>query len=115
MKVAILRSIRDDKGLYSALMFCCPGCASTRKDYAGLHLLPITGDSSIRPTWTFNGNLESPSLMPSILTKFHWDEKEPEIICHSYLTEGIFYFLGDSTHALRGQEVPLPEFPGWAL
>lgn len=114
MTVARLQGVADPKGRYVALMFCCPGCAATKEGYAGLHLLPVTGDSALRPTWTFNGDLESPTLTPSILTKFNWDKDGPEIICHSYLTNGVFNFLGDCTHPLVGQQVPIPELPTWA-
>lgn len=108
---AYLNSVSDPKGRYDGLMFCCPGCASTRDGYSGLHMLPVTGDISLRPTWTWDGNLERPTLQPSILTRFNWDGKE--IICHSFLTAGEFSFLGNSTHPLSGQTVPIPDLPTW--
>lgn len=112
MKVARIQGVSDPKGRYDALMFACPGCASTRDDYEGLHMLPITGDPTLRPTWAFDGNLELPTLSPSILTKFNW--AGVEYICHSFLTAGVFNFLTDSTHPLSGQQVPIPELPRWA-
>lgn len=114
MKVARLQGVDDKKGRYDALMFACPGCASTREGYEGLHLLPISGDPALRPIWAFDGNLEAPTLTPSILTKFNWNDEDGEIICHSYLTSGVFNFLADSTHPLSGQQVPIPELPTWA-
>lgn len=110
---SLIRGVNDPKGRYDALMFCCPGCASTRDGYEGLHMLPITGGTNLRPTWSFNGNLELPTLSPSILTKFNWEGKE--IVCHSFLTDGVFNFLGDSTHALAGQQVPIPDLVSWAI
>lgn len=109
---AVLRGIDDKDGRYDGLMFCCPGCASTREGYDGLHLLPVTGDGTKRPTWTWDGNLEAPTLSPSILTRFNWDGRE--IVCHSFLRAGVFEFLTDSTHALAGQQVPIPPLPTWA-
>ncbi|WP_241754456.1 hypothetical protein [Cupriavidus basilensis] len=32
-------------------------------------------------------------------------------VCHSFVTDGRIQFLGDCTHALAGQTVPLAEFP----
>jgi hypothetical protein len=34
-------------------------------------------------------------------------------VCHSFLTDGVFHFLGDCTHPYAGQQVPLPELPDW--
>lgn len=109
---AVIRGINDPKGRYDGLMFCCPGCASTRDGYSGLHMLPVTGDKTLRPTWEWDGNLEAPTLQPSILTRFNWDGKP--IVCHSFLTKGEFMFLGDCTHDLKGLTVPLPELVEWA-
>lgn len=110
--VAVIRHIDDNGDAYDGLMFACPGCASTRDGYDGLHMLPITGDGSKRPTWTFDGNLEQPTLSPSILTRSSWEGVE--YVCHSFLRAGVFEFLTDSTHPLAGQHVPLPPLPGWA-
>lgn len=111
MKTA-LRGVNDPKGRYDGLMFVCPGCAATRDGYEGLHMLPVTGDSALRPTWSWDGNLDAPTLSPSILTRFNWDDVEH--VCHSYLRAGVFEFLGDCTHPLVGQHVPLPDLPTWA-
>ena len=32
-------------------------------------------------------------------------------VCHSFVTDGRIRFLGDCTHALKGQTVPIPEWP----
>jgi hypothetical protein len=37
-----------------------------------------------------------------------------EQTCHLFLTDGRLQYLGDCTHALAGQTVPLPELPAWA-
>lgn len=77
--------------------FDCPGC--------GLyHLLPTAADAS--PNWTWNGSLDRPSLMPSI-NAWHGDER-----CNSFVVDGQINFLGDCTHALAGQLVPLPPLAG---
>ncbi len=63
--------------------------------------------------WTWNGDLEHPTLSPSVLVT--WDEYEngdapptPKR-CHSFVRNGQIEFLNDCTHALAGQTVELPE------
>lgn len=41
------------------------------------------------------------------------DGKTIPSICHYILTAGQLNFCGDSTHALAGKTVPLPELPEW--
>ena len=66
-------------------IFRCPGCNN-------LH-------SINDKIWTFNGNLENPTIKPSILN--------PNARCHSFVTEGEIKFLNDSTHELAGKTVDL--------
>ena len=33
--------------------------------------------------------------------------------CHSFLVDGVWQFLGDSAHALAGQNVPMVPLPDW--
>ena len=98
--------------------FKCPGCGE-------VHIY----DSR----WTFNGNFEAPTFMPSYLVKSGhyadnfltenrtecwctYAEKHPEqpapfscYICHSFVTDGKIQFLSDCTHALAGQTVEIPD------
>ena len=67
------------------IMFKCPGCN-------GIH--SITED-----IWEFNGDMENPTIRPSILN--------PHAVCHSYVTDGEIEFLNDSTHDLAGEIVEL--------
>ncbi len=78
-------------------------------------------------SWTFDGNLESPTFSPSfrhsgkqaVTVNGEWtgewacgpDGKALDWCCHYILTAGILHFCGDSTHALKGQSVPLPNLP----
>lgn len=32
-------------------------------------------------------------------------------VCHCFVADGAMQFLGDCTHALAGQTVPIPEWP----
>ncbi len=56
--------------------------------------------------WAFNNDLEKPSFAPSF--KHEWGNGK---VCHYTLTAGMLTFAPDSTHALAGQTVPLPELP----
>lgn len=69
--------------------FWCPGCECAH---------------GINATWQFNGDLEKPTISPSVLAT---GEKR----CHSYVKDGKIQFLGDCDHVLKGQTVELPEWP----
>ena len=104
---AMLRGV-DDHGIhYQALAFVCPGCAVMHSN-SGLHMLPVNCGDVKAPSWDFDGNLDAPTLSPSILTGRGSDN-----VCHSFLRAGVFEYLGDCTHPLTGQQVPMGELPDW--
>lgn len=53
--------------------------------------------------WTWNGDIESPSLSPSIVTAVGKHR------CHSWITDGKVKFFVDSTHEFAGQTLDLLE------
>lgn len=65
------------------------------------------------PCWTWNGDVEKPTLKPSIRTKGRChDEKTDayvDCLCHSFVTAGQVKFLCDCTHEFAGQTVDLLE------
>lgn len=77
----------------------CPGCKRA-------HRVPITGNGI---TWEFNGDLEKPTLSPSVLIyeRKHADGTEYSPRCHTFIRDGVIQFLGDCTHDLAGLYVPL--------
>ncbi len=79
------------------LMFWCPGCNQA-------HGVRIAGG---RPCWGWDGNAEAPTFTPSVLVTMPWRN----MVCHSFVRAGMIEFLGDCTHALKGQTVPLPDWP----
>ena len=107
---ASLRSVEDHGVHYQALMFVCPGCQD-EDGQGGLHMLPVNSADK-QPSWSWDGNLEEPTISPSILTR--GGRLGSEGVCHSFLRAGVFEFLGDCTHALAGQSVPLPDLYDWA-
>lgn len=106
------------------LHFWCPGCDQVHGIQFG------EGEG---PRWGWNGNTEKPTFTPSILVRGRdltptgqaaydaWYEagcsrpapefESADTICHSFVTDGQIQFLGDCTHAMTGQTVPIPEWP----
>lgn len=81
------------------VLFWCPGCLS----YHGCqtdpnHRNPITG-----ALWQWNGDMENPTLTPSIL--IHGGGRTPR--CHLFVRDGKIEFLSDCSHALAGQTVEM--------
>ena len=107
-----LRTANDHGTIYQCLAFVCPGCESSGNG-TGLHMLPVNTEEHY-PSWDWDGNIEAPTLSPSILThtKPYVDGKGTGI-CHSYLKAGVFEFLSDCTHSMAGQNVPALELPEW--
>lgn len=67
--------------------------------------LPVIthGSRAETPCWSWNGDMEKPTLKPSILTTGgNWK-------CHTFVNDGLVQFLGDCTHELAGKTVELLE------
>lgn len=113
---SILRSIQGGQ-----ISFWCPGCNEAHAINVGDHP---------GPRWCYNDDPEAPTFKPSILIRSghfvpghdggqcycNWPDKDefPDLqcrVCHSFVRAGQIQFLGDCTHALAGQTVPLPPFP----
>lgn len=108
MKAQVRTVITEEGFQYEKLVFVCPGCvAGGPPGYEGLHMLTINS-KEMGPSWDWDGNLEAPTLSPSILSNGYCR-------CHSFLKNGIFEFLADSDHPLSGANVPIPDLPEWAI
>lgn len=104
-------------------MFFCPGCNNG-------HAIQTASENGLYPggdVWTFNGNMEKPTIRASVLVRSNqwvppvnehnaekwkaqpWEQHEIKTVCHSFVTDGRIEFLGDCTHDLKGQTVDLPE------
>ena len=93
------RSIkRYDTKEHYAWEILCPGCKHPH------HL-----------NHEFDGNVDKPTFTPSVLVTYNGkDADTPTGLpsrCHSFVKYGRIEFLKDSTHALAGQTVDLPEYP----
>jgi hypothetical protein len=91
----------------------CPGCEED-------HEVGIKPGSP--HGWEFNGNPARPALQPSVLAlsrrTFIDETLEGDALtarenvrqtpmCHSFIRDGFIQYLGDSTHELAGQTVPM--------
>jgi hypothetical protein len=62
-------------------------------------------------TWGWNGDIERPTFSPSLLTRVTIAGRE--VVCHSFITDGVWLYLADSTHDKAGQAVPMVDLPDW--
>ena len=123
----ILRNATDGR-----LTWWCPGCNGPHQVSVGV---------GPGPRWGYNGNAEAPTFTPSVLVTWEEpanlhdrEALERDIAesnarraagmtgdalkvplahkaCHSFVVDGRMQFLGDCTHSLAGQTVPIPEWP----
>ena len=124
-KVKVVATMEGER---HSVSFKCPGCGYT-------HSIPVAGwapaDSNWCKgvTWAFNGDLDRPTLSPSINSSSgHYADGTPPSECwlckkyppedgkvhpchrcHFFVTDGQIKFEADSTHSLRGQTVELAE------
>lgn len=108
--VAVLRTVLDEGKQFRSLWMWCPGCELA-------HRVEMVGESGDVPpvAWEWDGNLDAPTISPSILTWGTHKGDGSERRCHSFVRAGQWEFLSDSTHALAGQTVPLPPVPDWMV
>ncbi len=94
---AKLRSVAWEGG--RGIAWWCPGCDEC-------HLI-TTERVGPGPKWSFDGNVESPTVAPSIRIS------QKETRCHCFVRAGQIEFLSDCIHPLAGKTVPMPDWP-WA-
>lgn len=90
----------------------CPACEE-------MHAFAVDEPFSNGARWTFDGNLDAPTFSPSMHIKtgrfadpnYRDPDGDLSSVCHYFLRAGQIQYLGDCTHALKGQTVALPELP----
>lgn len=125
----ILRNVQG--GL---LAWWCPGCDCAHHVRAVIRepavVTPDPNDPDWTPpreyyeardgAWTWNGSAARPTFMPSVLVTYNGPDagqdrgdghRAPPAVCHSFVVDGQMQMLGDCTHALVGQTVPIPTWP----
>ncbi len=105
---------RWEGGGRAGLNFWCPGCREA-------HSIVTDGPGA----WGYKGDAERPVLTPSVLVTWSEPSDTPELAaderhdiakrCHSFVgcngaQPGQIVYLSDSTHALAGQVVDLPDW-----
>ncbi len=93
-KEARIKAFNDTKGNFSGWGIYCPGCKIN-------HIFD--------KRWNFNGDMRNPTFTPSMLVRYTWGKEKKECRCHSYITNGIWLFLDDCLHDLKGKHVELEE------
>lgn len=88
-------------------------CEAAEADYLELNMegcfpfrhIPVKRvDGLRRPLWSWNGDVDKPTLSPSILTG-----NSEMGVCHSFVKDGMVQYLNDCTHEFAGQTRPLLE------
>ena len=95
----------------AGLNFWCPGCDE-------MHSIRTESPHS---NWSWNGDEVKPIIKPSILVtrpanptaEETFAEYRKAVVCHSFVTDGTIQFLGDCTHTLANQTVPIPPLSTW--
>lgn len=101
-----LRRGRSD--ISDVISHWCPACEE-------VHVFTLHNSNG--PHWSWDGNVDAPSFTPSMLIRVntpdlpHYQPNAASSVCHYILTAGIINYCADSTHAMSGQSVPLPDLP----
>jgi hypothetical protein len=96
MKSKFLRAVQERPGFF---LWWCPGCQCC-------HFANTVANVPNEPTWSFNGDFESPTFSPSFLV----DADKPERRCHTFIENGHIRYLDDCHHGLKGKIVPMERF-----
>lgn len=81
--------------LGDSLWLFCPACKER-------HRISVA-----KGGWTWDGNVEKPTISPSIMVS--WRHGDKEHVCHSFVRNGVWEYLSDCTHDMAGQHVPMEE------
>lgn len=92
--------VKNDRGGWHGWKIWCPACR-------GYHVFSTEEPNEDGARWWFDGDLDRPTFRPSMR---EWDGAGAERrVCHSSVREGWIRYHADSTHALAGQTVRLPQ------
>lgn len=90
----------DEKG--ARWWFWCEPCATHHAFTTKL------AKDQVGPVWTFDGNEDSPTFAPSLLcNRVGADPARGMHRCHLFLRAGMIHYLGDCTHSMANQTVPV--------
>ena len=96
--MAKICKVENKKGMN---LFWCPGCQCA-------HYIATAENDSGFPIWKWNGDMEKPTVSPSIMIEYHGADKDT--ICHSFIRDGKIQYLSDCTHELAGKTVDMVDW-----
>lgn len=82
--------------------FWCPACKQG-------HTLWVVRRSAVPNPWQWDGNVEKPTVQPSLKIEGVRFDGRP-YICHLVVTAGMLNYCADCTHELAGKTVPMEPF-----
>ena len=90
-----------DARVVAGLSALCPACG-----FEHSFRVDLEGHEKWDDVWTFNGDYEKPTFGGSMGANLR-NQVEHHPRCHSFVRDGVWEFLGDCTHAMAGQHVPM--------
>lgn len=102
--------VLDTEGRFYGIRIDCPYCYC--------HTLPVrwlppgkieSPHVAKQPHWDFNGDFESPTFSPSILSTAELGSDRQRWVCHSFVRGGCIEYLMDCTHDGAGKTVTLDD------
>jgi hypothetical protein len=91
------------------LYFNCPGCNEQHPVYVEGIYKPSFSSAPIKSYWNWNGDMDNPTFNPSLLVNWVDRKTNKNMVCHSFIKDGMIQFLSDCTHELVNQTVELLE------
>lgn len=90
--------------LRTEILVWCPGCDN-------LHSLTTDlAPGRSGALWRYNRNEDAPTFTPSLMVNKYNGSR-----CHSYIRDGRWEFLSDSSHPYAGMSVAMVRLPDWAF
>ena len=110
--VLVVRTEVDHEGtpICRGAWIWCPACEEVHRFVLAL---PDGTSLTPRPKWGWNGDETAPTFDPSMLVR--GGRQGSDHVCHSFLRVGVWDFLGDCTHTLAGQRLPMVPLPDWLM
>ena len=111
LRILQFLTLDDEPTVIAALAALCPACG-----FEHMFNVDLTGHGKHHNhVGTFNGDYERPTFRPSMGYNMH-NQVEHHSRCHSWLTDGVWQFLGDCTHDMAGRQIPMvPPDPGMSF
>lgn len=94
------------------LRFWCQGCHALHS--VRVQLATRLNGVKDGPLWSWDGNLDAPTISPSVKCTWEYGDGEPAGCCHLFLKAGVIEYLGDCTHECKNLKVRLLDLPTWA-